>query len=57
MPDRTAWPIFTCPVCAPTYRENARCRIDGSLYQRYSDGGPVRVINPTQPWHRPGPAA
>jgi hypothetical protein len=32
---------------APRYRENARCRIDGSLYQCYSDGYPVRVIDPT----------
>jgi hypothetical protein len=34
-------------VCAPRYRQNARCRIDGSLYRCYRDGCPVRVIDPT----------
>jgi hypothetical protein len=28
------------------HRQNARCRIDGSLYQCYSDGGPLRAIDP-----------
>jgi hypothetical protein len=46
-PNGKAWPSFTCPVCAPRYRQNARCRIDGSLYRCYRDGCPVRVIDPT----------
>ena len=41
------WVSFTCPVCEPAYRQTARCRIDGSLFQCYADGCLVRVIDPT----------
>jgi hypothetical protein len=50
-----AWLSVTCPVCAASYRQNARCRLDGGLDQCYGDGCPVRIIDPTQPWYRPGP--
>ena len=41
-----AWLSFTCPVCVPA-TARTRCRIDGNLYRCYSDGCPVRVIDPT----------